>query len=246
MSDQSLFTKETIPATPETTQTTPSDNLFSDQLAQIKNEEGVQKYGDVNKALEALQHSQTYIPEIKGELDATKAALAAATAELEKRESVEDVVKRLTEKQEPAPVATPQPTGLAQDDVVGLIKQTLEQTSEESRLRANMASVQAKLQDKYKDKAKEVLEAKAVQLNTTLEKLGEIAATNPDMFLEFFPDVQGSATPVTGSSRTVSSPAGAFVAEKPARSVLVGANSKQKVDHLLDIRREVYEKFNVS
>jgi len=45
----------------------PSDDL-STLLSGIKNERGEQKYKDVKTALEALKHSQEYIPEVKSKL----------------------------------------------------------------------------------------------------------------------------------------------------------------------------------
>ena len=71
-SDQTLFKDEPITtpqATPEsiTPAANPSD-LFTDQLAAIKNDQGVPKYDTVEKAIEALQHSQQYIPELKTQM----------------------------------------------------------------------------------------------------------------------------------------------------------------------------------
>jgi hypothetical protein len=61
MADQpNVFSSE------ETPQNVPaSTNVFEDQLKQIKNETGEQKYDSVPKALEALQHSQSFIGQLK-------------------------------------------------------------------------------------------------------------------------------------------------------------------------------------
>ncbi len=81
----------------------PVEDLFADQLASIRNEDGKPKYDSVQKALEALNHSQEYIPQLKTELQQREERITALERELEKRGSVEDVVSRLTGKQEQDP-----------------------------------------------------------------------------------------------------------------------------------------------
>ena len=67
MTDQ-LFTNSESTPTPTPVTTTISDNPYADLLRNIKNEDGNQKYDTIQKALEALSHSQTYIPQIKSQL----------------------------------------------------------------------------------------------------------------------------------------------------------------------------------
>ncbi len=59
---QSQVQQPEQPAAPQ-----PSDNVFADQLASITNERGEPKYKDLPTALQALKHSQEYIPSLKQE-----------------------------------------------------------------------------------------------------------------------------------------------------------------------------------
>ena len=53
-----------------------SDNSFADLLGSIKNERGEPKYKDVQTALDALKHSQDFIPQLKIEKEQLEIKLA--------------------------------------------------------------------------------------------------------------------------------------------------------------------------
>lgn len=246
MSDPNLFVDPNSQETPAKPEAPTEGNMFSDQLSQITNENGAPKYDDVGKALEALKHSQNYIPEIKGQLEAKDAELVALKAELEKRESVEDVVKRLTERQQTPPVETPQATGLGQDDVVGLVQKVLQQNSQENVLATNMQEVLTTMQTKFGDKAQEVISSKAAELGTQPSELQKMAQSNPKVFLALFPEIKQSGGPTTNSYRSQTPDGKPYQAEAPNKSVLVGATSADQASHWADIRKEVYGKHDIT
>ena len=66
MSD-TIFEKEKVEPSQESTPN--QNNLFNDQLDTIKNDKGERKYGTVEQALEALKHSQEFIPSLKEDKD---------------------------------------------------------------------------------------------------------------------------------------------------------------------------------
>src|SRR3546814_1625181 len=76
-------------------QPTPPVDKYADLLKSIKNESGEQKYDSIEKALEALGHSQSFIPQIKSQLTEKEQELERVKAELSQRQSVEEVMQRL-------------------------------------------------------------------------------------------------------------------------------------------------------
>ena len=65
----SIFEKEETQENKSTSQVddTNVSNPFDDLLNNIKNDSGERKYNSVESALEALKHSQEYIPTLKDE-----------------------------------------------------------------------------------------------------------------------------------------------------------------------------------
>ncbi len=187
-----LFNQEVPPVAPQepapqgqpqgSVPTTPpqSTDLFADQLASIKNAEGQPKYGDVNAALTALQHSQDYIPQLQQEKDALAAEVATLKVQIAEATKLEDVVQRLTAQQEP-PAATPAP-GL---DEAGVLDIMAKQRQADTR-KENMAAVQTALVNQFGDKAQEVLQSKATELGTDLKSLAEMAQASPKLVLSLF------------------------------------------------------------
>src|SRR3546814_1766851 len=74
-------------------QPTPPVDKYADLLKSIKNESGEQKYDSIEKALEALGHSQSFIPQIKSQLTEKEQELERVKAELSQRQSVEEVMR---------------------------------------------------------------------------------------------------------------------------------------------------------
>ncbi len=236
MSDQDIFdTNNKNPeATPLTEVEPKQGDLFNDQLKQIVDVEGRPKYDNVDKALEALKHSQEYIPTLKDENEKLK-------AELEKRESVEAVVKRLT-----TPEATEETTSNSLDEqaVQDLVNKALTERDSQTVQADNMTMVINTLTQKFGDKAKETIATKAVELGTTTKNLQEMARSQPKVFLALFGSapVSTSTNPTTSSTVSTISPKAPHEAVMPKKSLLAGATSEEQRAAWRDIGKEVKEK----
>lgn len=222
---------------------------YVDLLKLVRNEQGEQKYDSIPKALEGLVHAQQYIPQLQTTLQTKEAEIARLQAELNQRQGLEEVVNRLTaQQQNPVKDEPPVTSGLDQQAVINLVQQALAQSKQQDSAQANIAKVQDALSSKYGDKTVEVLEAKAKELGTTRQELGELASRNPAMVLALF-NVQASqgAKPTTGSVSIPSSykPPREEL-KRPEKSLLSGATSKDQAEFMRKIKEDVYAKYGVT
>lgn len=239
MSDQDIFEENSnSQETPETTAAPNTGDLFSDQLSQITDVDGRQKYDDVNKALEALKASQEYIPTLKEENEKLK-------QELEKRESVEDVVKRLQGNQ--TTEETTKVQSLDEEAVQSLVNNVLSQREAQSVEAQNMLLVTQSLTQKYGEKAKEVISSKANELGTTPNDLKEMARKQPKVFLALFGQSTSgvSTNPTTSSTQSTISKEQSLKPETPKKSVLAGARTEDLVSEWRKDRDYIYKEFNI-
>ncbi len=242
-------TQEDPKATPSQNPSQGSD--YSDLLKTIKNESGEQKYDSLPKALEGLANAQTYIPELKGQLEQREQELAELKAKLEGTASVEDLVAKLTaQKQEPSevnpqtPAATP--ASLDEKAVADIFAKMIQDRDTQSQLELNKATVSKQLNEKFGDKAPEAIAQKALELGTTPEQLGELSGQSPAMVLALFGGKQISTSPTTSSiSLPMGSPEQPEL-KRPEKSLLAGATSKEQADFMKQIRDEVYRKHNIT
>lgn len=229
--------------TPEQAQSPTS--AFTDQLGMIKNETGEQKYDSVQKALDALAHSQTYIPQLKSDLTNKEAEIEKLKEELAKRSSVEEVVSKLTAPQG-QPEATPQVSGLSEQEVLNLVQNYSEQQSAQSQALNNEKSVSDALFSKYGEKTNQVVQSKAAELGMSVEALKELSQKTPQAALQLFQVSAGSAPKMSAGSYSIApNTPQAEALQKPDKSLLLGASSKEQVDYLAKVREDVYKRFNV-
>ena len=254
MTDQSVFQDttqikegEVVPSTPPATSV--PDSVFNDQLASIKNEHGGQKYDDVPKALEGLRNAQEFIPQLQSQITVKDTELAQLREAVAKHESVEDIVSRLKDSQASAETSA---QGLGQDETVALVEQLLNSREKQSRSRVNMDSVQSNLVSKFgtPEAANAAVIEKAKELGTTAEELGKLSASNPKMVLAYFGNVQSSSTGAPDSSSINSDGLQSRQRideglQRPEKSLLAGATSKEQTDFMKQIQTDVYKKFNV-
>lgn len=253
MADQpNIFAEQEVkPETPVVTEQAPVVNTdYADLLKSIQNEQGQPKYDSLPKALEGLAHSQQYIPQLKTELQKKDQELATLREELAKRAAVEDVVTRLTAQQrEPQEQGTPpKSSGLDEQAVLQLVQQALGQAKQQDQAQLNQAQVQQALSSKFGDKSREVVEQKAKELGTTPAELGQLASRNPAMVLALFnTSAQPNVKPTTGSVNIPSSymPERAPL-ERPSKSLLSGATSKEQTEYMRKIKEEVYAKHGIT
>jgi hypothetical protein len=243
----SLFDEEDTKLPKEPTPITNAEELAT-KLAEIKNEKGEVKYGSLEVALEALKESQNYIPTLKSEKEKLEAELSTLKAKAEKSENVEEVVARLLEKSKPQEPTHQQEKGIDENDVAAIVERKLDETKQEEVFRLNEEMVTKALNEKFGEKAKEEIAKKAAELGTTPKQLGAIATENPKMVISLFNNEPAKqVTPPTNSDVNTQffQKAPEEKLKAPEKSVLSGASSDEQKAHMLDIKKAVYEKFNV-
>jgi hypothetical protein len=220
-----------------------------DLLKTVLNERGEPKYSSLEEAFKGLANAQTYIPQLKTELDTKEQELSRLREELAKRQSVEEVVSRLTTAQQQQPQVT---TSGAFDEqgIDALISSKLSAYEQQKLQKTNVEFVQGELVKIYGDKTKELVAAKAFELGMTAEELGTMAATKPKAVLSWFGQStqHNTYSPNTHSSVNTSKfqqapqePVG-----RPEKSLLAGASTKDQVEYMRKIRAEVYSKHGIT
>ena len=206
----SIFDASAAPAANNSGAATPqpqSHDELGTILAGIKNERGEQKYKSVADALVALQHSQSYIPQLKNELEARTAELEQLSGKLTKVDELERVVQKLTQ---PTKQATETPNAPVVDDAViaDVVMKKLSQVEQERQAKANQEAVANAIINKFgADKANEVFYSKATDLGFSKDQINTLAASNPKAVLQLL-GVSGedvpkqSTTPPSGTVRS--------------------------------------------
>lgn len=231
--------------TPPATPATPDVNSL---LANIKNDEGNQKYQTIEDALKALQHSQQYIPELKNKLSAYEQQIADAQAQLEKAAKIDDVLERLTAgTQQGGGDDNHAPSGLDEQTVIQLVQNQLQELETKKLAKTNSETVTAALKAKYGDKTAEIVQAKAAELGTSAKLLGDLAEKSPQLVLSLFgttavknlnPSTSSVVVPPINKPDTEVS--------KPAKSILVGSTIKEQAAHFAEHRKAIYAKHGVT
>lgn len=245
MSSDNLFDEGNKPADQPATpasQPSASQDVFANQLAQILNERGEPKYASVDKAIEALKHSQDYIPQLKTQLTEKEQEIQQLRDELSKRVGVEDAIARLSQqRQEQDPPAV---SGLDEKSVLELVQKTLTQRDQQSVRQQNVNSVATALTQKFGEKAREVISAKAQELNMSLEQMKQLSEQNPQLVLTLFNHSQ-STTFGTPQRSSVSVPDVERQREAPKGSMLRGVSMKDQAAYMAKIREEVLRKHGI-
>lgn len=245
MTDQSVFSEQdpaTKPQEPVQQQAAP--NAYEDLLKGIKNEQGLPKYATIDEALKALQHSQEYIPQVKTQLTQKDQELADLRAKLEQHASLEDVVSRLTKPtQTDTKDDRPNVSGLDESAVMKLVQQQLERNQQTLSATANQQQVESALKAKYGDRTVDVVKQRAAELGLTPQALGELSSKSPQAVLALF-NTQGpqGPKPTTSSVNTSGFNQQQPALERPTKSLLTGASTKEQAAYMAKIREDVHRK----
>lgn len=248
MSD--IFNEEQKPTTQEAPEVThaSSADIFAHQLMSIKNERGEPKYNSIETALDALKHSQEYIPQIKSEAERWKAEAERLQAELAQRASIEDTISKFTTQRTPeAPSTTTEaPKALDESAVEAMLQRALTAREQKQLAEQNLSAVSAQLTQKYGEKAKEVLASKAAELGMSMESVKQIASSSPSAVLAWFntSSPAPSGAPVRSTVSLPDTPRDTEL-KSPSKSLLRGASSKDQIEFLKKIREEVYRKHDI-
>lgn len=177
------------------------------------------KYASVEKALEALGHSQQHIAKIEKE----NADLRGAAAGGVTQEEVLRTVRELLDAERDTHGAAPQVDEAA---IAGLLDRKLTEREEAVLARANQQVVSKKLKDKFGDKAKEHYLAVAESLQIPVKMLDSIVAKSPDAaskLLQLEPVPANAGTATKGTVNTSALP-NQVRPSPPAKSVMRGAS----------------------
>lgn len=249
MSDPTnVFQEQQQQATqPQEQQVTNSD-VFADQLKSITNGNGEQKYKDVQTALDALKHSQDFIPQLQSDVEAYKSKVLELEAQLKASKSVEEQLESFSQAntQGTPEEATP-PSNVSESDIEALLERKLAERSAQSVQSQNVQLVNDTLVEKFGDRAGEVVASKAKELGLTLEDMKSYASKNPKLILSQF-EVSATASTSTPTSsvniKTDVTPVSTL--EKPDKSLLRGATQKEQAEFMRKIKEDVYARLNVT
>lgn len=221
----SLFTK--VPATTtidpvivKTTTTQPNmDEVFSEHLAGIKNEDGGQKYSDVITALAALKHTQEHVKTLEDENTRFR-------TESVKAKTMDEVLQQIATTKTTTEGLTSSPE-LDVEKVRNATFGAMEEYRAQQVAATNRTKVETALLEKFKDtdKAKEAFVSKAGELGLSVSTLDELAATSPKAVLEYFNmSKDSSPKPIEGTVNTDA--LGNFVAPtKVTKNIMYGAST---------------------
>lgn len=255
MSDGNIFQSQGTPAQtpPQGAATAPAvqpDNAFADLLSSIKNERGEPKYKDVQTALDALRHSQEFIPQVKTENEQLKRELEAARAEAARVRELEQTLQQLSSGQQPQQQSTPAQTGISADEVAKLVSQTLERQRAEEAARANTQTVVQKMAEKFGPDAEKVFYEKAKEFGMTVQQVNALAAQSPQAVLNLYgvdakPAQTGFPSISSGGVRTDGyQPQPKSNLGKNDKGVLFGASTEELVQERQNAKSLVDELHN--
>lgn len=189
MSDQNIFSSGETPnqnqqSAPANTQTSSSNDSFADLLGSIKNEKGEPKYRDVNTALDALKHSQEFIPQIKNENEQLKAELNQLREQLSKLSNIEQQVQQLTSTRQTEQKTTA--PALDENVVAELVTRTLSAQQQKAIQQSNIQAVVNAMKSSFGDDAEKTFYAKAAEVGMQPEDINLLAAKTPQAVLKLF------------------------------------------------------------
>lgn len=243
MSDQnSLFgsnnnAQETPASAPASNAGNPSSNEeIGNLLSQIKNERGEQKYRSLEDALNALKHSQEFIPQLTAKVKTYEGELEQARQVAARVQEVEETIRKLTQ----APAAQQQPTvapGLKPEDVAELVNSTLSQREIERQRENNVSVVVNSVRERFGNDADSVFYGKAKELGIAPEAFNKMAAESPKVVLSLLGIADTAVRPTSKQSVTNTAlntsaiqPNQQSYLGKNTSGVLVGATTQQVIE----------------
>lgn len=243
MSDQDLFNNKPQESSP------PADNV-NDLLMSIKNEHGEPKYRSTEEALKALANSQAFIPQLLSEKKQLEDEMNKLREQANKAANLDEVIEKLRtagmEHKKPEG-ETHQSGGLSEEAVANLVKKALEERETSVKARSNFERVNGELVKKFgQEKAQEAVAKKAAELGTSTEALGKLAAESPELVLALFGDNKPKPPQPTTSSVNLPFNPPASTVQKPAKSLLIGATSRDQTEFMKQIKEDVYRRHGVT
>ncbi len=220
-----------------------------DLLTSITDESGRPKYDSVEKAIQALSHSQNHIRTLEAESQIKDDLIKSLQVKTEESNSLQQVIEQLTKEKTSATQETPKISGLTEQQINELVVKALNDSKTADKAVENVKSVDSKLRNKYGDQASKVVEAKAAEYGTTPEKLKQLSAENPELVLALFGDKAPPApVPSTSSVNISGLPQPDSELKRPQVSLLSGrgATEKNQKQYMDEVRANVYKRLGVT
>ena len=153
------------------------------------------KYKTQEDALKSVPHAQKHIQNLEESYAAMKAEMEKLQAEMQKREGMEEVLKRLEQRESQATEPQIQESQGAQPSVdpasleelvASRVPELLNQYQTKQKQEQNLDYVQDQLLSRFGDKAKEALAGKAQELGISVQDLKEMSMKSPKAVLAYF------------------------------------------------------------
>lgn len=191
------------------------------------------KYATVEKALEALVHSQNHIATIEADNRAMREKVEKAVSAEDVYATVQELIKKERE--------THVPVSVDESAIAAMLDRKIAAQREKETTDANVAAVRKALRDKFGEKAEEAYRNRAVELGIGVEFMNGLAAKSPAAVLEYFGVKPNAASvpPRTSGSLNTDALANIHQPQKPARSVMGGSTTKDVTNAWLDAKKRV-------
>ncbi len=223
---------------------------LADKLMKIVDANGRPKYDSVEKALEALNHSQTHIQQLEAEAQARKTELEQIRSRAAQADALEAVIERLQPNTPPVKIETPTNTGLSEEATIAQLEKVLEKRELAKKAEENFKAVNNQLLAKFGNdpvKAKEAVATKAAELGITVADLAALSSKSPAAVLAYFGETPRTVQPVTPSLNTpITPPSNDEGLKPPTKSLLLGSTSREQREYMKKIKEEVYKKHGIT
>lgn len=190
MSDTTIFNSQTADQASQSNsaeanaQSSSSPDPILTRLGEIKNEKGEPKYRDLQTALDALKHSQEYIPQIKSEKDKLALEVEDLRIKLSKFETIENTVQRLTSEQTGNQNTNAKP--VSSEEIASLIDQAITRKESQAKQQINTTVVVEQIMKTFGKDAEAIFYSKGKELGISPSDMNALAAKSPDAVLQLF------------------------------------------------------------
>jgi head-tail adaptor len=184
MTDPSIFGNQSNQGNEPSQQQQQTQNVnpLATLLADIKNENGQQKYQSAEEALRGAAHAQEYIRTLQREKAEAEARLTALASKEDKTVELERTLAELMQKvNKPAEPASNVPTG---DDIAAIVAKTLDSRSAAETAKSNQDAVAAVLLKSFGAEAETKYNEAAQELGLTPAEMNQLAAKSPKAVLK--------------------------------------------------------------
>ena len=162
--------KPTASDTVDTTQQDPSTDTFKDLLGGIMNDDGTQKYTNVESALNSINHAQKHISDVESDNAELKDKLIQA-------EAAQELLRKTMKESKPD-------SSMDQTSMLQAINDVLDHKESVAKKTANLNMVGKVFSDTYGDKAKSEMKALADANGVGLEFLQDLSERAPQAVLK--------------------------------------------------------------